>query len=277
MAVDDDEQNHYLLSSTAPDNGEETGADSLRKREFYSLKRTPRTVSAPRRTALVMFPLIALALVAAWMFLSYVLTPLPSLASKISQLIVSYRVSASSIPRAPKCDTPDDGYQCKPSISHYWGQYSPFFAVPSAISPDVPGECKITFAQVLSRHGARDPTASKTVAYNQTIAKIKSTVTTFKGKYAFLAGYDYTLGADQLTAFGEQEMVNSGIEFFDRYKKLAKQYTPFVRASSENRVVVSAQKFDQGYNQARTKATGADTAYPYPILILSEDAGENNT
>ena len=141
----------------------------------------------------------------------------------------------------------------------------------------MPKNCKITFAQILSRHGARDPTASKTVSYNLTIQKIKSTVKEFKGDYAFLANYEYTLGADQLTAFGEQEMVNSGIEFFRRYKNLAKKFTPFVRASSENRVVVSAQKFDQGYNQAKTSAIGVDTAYPYPILVISEDAGSNNT
>lgn len=192
-------------------------------------------------------------------------------------MLILLRVQASNIQRAPKCDTPDDGYQCQPGISHYWGQYSPFFAVPSEISPDLPRNCKITFAQILSRHGARDPTASKTISYNQTIQKIKSTTKTFRRDYAFLADYEYTLGADQLTAFGEQEMVNSGIEFFHRYNNLAKKFTPFVRASSENRVVVSAQKFDQGYNQAKTSATGADTAYPYPILVISENIGSNNT
>lgn len=142
----------------------------------------------------------------------------------------------------------------------------------------MPSNCKVTFAQVLSRHGARDPTASKTLAYAQLIQKIQTTVTVFKGKYAFLNNYTYTLGADQLTAFGEQEMVNSGTAFFNRYKNLAKQFPLFVRASSENRVVVSAQKFDEGYHQARIAATGTDPApYPYPILVLSESAGFNNT
>lgn len=152
--------------------------------------------------------------------------------------------------------------------------------MPSKISPDVPVTCKVTFAQVLSRHGARDPTASKTVVYAALVKKIKDTVpaSQFKGKYAFLAGYTYTLGADQLTAFGEQEMVNSGIKFFKRYRNLAKKYPIFVRASSENRVVVSAQKFDQGYHQASIDATGTDPAsYPYNILVLSENPGSNNT
>lgn len=98
----------------------------------------------------------------------------------------------------------------------------------------------------------------------------------FRGKYAFLQDYVYTLGADQLTAFGQQELVNSGTTFFNRYSSLAKQFPLFVRASSQNRVVVSAQKFDEGYHQAKV-ATGPDPSYPYPILVISETKGSNNT
>ena len=73
-------------------------------------------------------------------------------------------------------------------------------------------------------------------------------------------------------------MVNSGIEFFQRYERLARDFAPFVRASSEDRVVVSAEKFDQGYHQARIDALGADpSSYPYPIVIISEADGSNNT
>lgn len=144
----------------------------------------------------------------------------------------------------------------------------------------MPENCKVTFAQVLSRHGARDPTASKTVTYAALVKKIKDTVPAaeYKGKYSFLQGYTYTLGADQLTAFGAQEMVNSGTKFFNRYKQLAKKFPLFVRASSENRVVVSAQKFDEGYHQARVTETGSDpNVYPYSILVISEAPGSNNT
>lgn len=103
-------------------------------------------------------------------------------------------------------------------------------------------------------------------------------MTEFKGDYAFLKDYTYTLGADQLTAFGEQEMVNSGIEFFDRYKTLAKNFPLFVRASSEDRVVASAQKFNQGYHEARISFTGGDPVqYPYNILLISEADDSNNT
>jgi hypothetical protein len=150
--------------------------------------------------------------------------------------------------------------------------------VPSEISNRVPKKCSVTFAQILSRHGARDPTASKTAVYRNLTTKIKSRVKTFKGKYSFLADYNYTLGADQLTTFGQQELVNSGIKFFRRYSELAKRVTPFVRSSSEARVVESAQNWTQGFHKAflEAKGHGAD-AYPYSITVISEADGSNNT
>lgn len=160
------------------------------------------------------------------------------------------------------------------------GQYSPFFSVESATSANVPPLCEVTFAQVLSRHGARDPTASKTKQYNATIQKIHANVKNYTGQYAFLANYSYTLGADQLTLFGQQEMINSGTKFYDRYSCLADHLTPFVRSSSEARVVESAQNFTQGFHNAKVddwRAHTTDPSYPYPIVVISEAAGSNNT
>ncbi|KAL8670492.1 MAG: hypothetical protein Q9168_004974 [Polycauliona sp. 1 TL-2023] len=178
----------------------------------------------------------------------------------------------------PGCvDTPDRGYQCQPQLSHSWGQYSPFFSVPSEIPAATPPQCKITFAQVLSRHGARDPTAAKSKSYNSTILKLQSNVDTFPGKYAFLNNFKYTLGADQLTAFGEQEMINSGVAFYNRYEGLAKRGTPFIRASGEDRVVESARNFSQGFHQAKLADRTSDAGYPYAILVIPEGGGYNNT
>lgn len=72
--------------------------------------------------------------------------------------------SALSAPTAQSCDTVDLGYQCQPNVSHYWGQYSPYFAVNSDIPADIPAGCNITFVQVLSRHGARDPTGKAPIS-----------------------------------------------------------------------------------------------------------------
>lgn len=175
----------------------------------------------------------------------------------------------------------DDGYECQPEISHFWGQYSAYFTVPSDIPTDLPDQCEITFAQILSRHGARDPTASKTVKYNQTIQQIHSgvNVKSYTGKYAFLKDYEYTLGADQLTTFGQQEMINSGIKFYERYETLTKKYPPFVRSSGEDRVVESALNWTQGYHIARSQDRDSYDTSEAPIInvIISEDAGFNNT
>jgi Histidine phosphatase superfamily (branch 2) len=177
------------------------------------------------------------------------------------------------------CDGIWNGYQCQPEISNYWGQYSPYFSIPSEISTDVPTGCEVTFAQILSRHGARDPTASHTALYSETIQQIQKNVLSFAGDYAFLQDYVYTLGADQLTTFGEQQMVNSGIKFYKRYEHLTKHHSPFFRSSGQTRVVESAQNFSQGYHQARSadgNATAPD-AFPYSIILISEANGSNNT
>ncbi|KAL3418287.1 histidine acid phosphatase [Phlyctema vagabunda] len=174
------------------------------------------------------------------------------------------------------CDT-IDGYVCQPNISQLWGQYSPYFSVPSEISAETPDQCTITFAQILSRHGARDPTEKKTAAYNATILKIHASVTEYSPEYAFIKDYEYTLGADQLSLFGQQELINSGTKFFTRYQALAKDVDPFVRSSGQDRVVESAQNWTLGFHNARVAAGAIDSEYPYSITLISEEAGFNNS
>jgi hypothetical protein len=133
--------------------------------------------------------------------------------------------------------------------------------------------------RLTTTQGARDPTASKTKVYSATIKQIKSNVQSFTGPYAFLANYSYSLGADQLTTFGQQELVNSGIAFFERYEELAHSVDPFVRASSEARVVESAMNWTEGFHAARQASKGgaSNDSYPYPIVLQYEDDGINNT
>lgn len=171
------------------------------------------------------------------------------------------------------------GYECQDVISHSWGQYSPYFTVPSALPDILPPTCEVTFAQVLSRHGARFPTTSKTVEYNNTIQQLHQSVTSYKGKYAFLANYQYNLGANDLTVFGQQEMINSGMKFYNRYEALTKAQTPFFRSASEARVVESALNFTQGFHTAKLAdhAEQGVEKYPYNLVVLQEGSGENNT
>jgi len=194
-----------------------------------------------------------------------------------------YNTSGLRLPKPSTCDTIDQGYQCQTEISHSWGQYSPYFRVPSEISPTAPDKCVVTFVQLISRHGARYPTIHKSKIYAKTITRIQSTARNLTGSYAFLQKYTYDLGGDDLTDFGRQEMVKSGIQFFTTYPNMVTYPTliaptPFIRASDSQRVIESAQLFSKGYHRAKT-ASGAtnDSAYPYPILTISESESSNNT
>ncbi|GAB7353617.1 hypothetical protein MBLNU459_g4032t1 [Dothideomycetes sp. NU459] len=181
--------------------------------------------------------------------------------------------------QAPTCDSVQNGYQCQTDISHNWGQYSPYFSVPSEICADIPPTCSVSFVQILSRHGARNPTTSKTAAYAATIAQIHSNVSAsaFTGEYAFLATYNYTLGANSLTVFGQNEMVNSGIKFYRRYENLANHIVPFVRSSSEARVVESAQNWTQGFAQAKSVDWRKTPGDPVVDVVILEAPTSNNT
>ncbi|KAL4929144.1 histidine phosphatase family protein [Aspergillus undulatus] len=207
--------------------------------------------------------------------------------ASISLFYLLSSTSASASASAPKnqsqsCNSIEHGYQCFPSISHLWGQYSPYFSLEqeSAIPQAVPDSCIVTFAQVLSRHGARYPTESKSAKYADLISSIQSNISSssFSGKYAFLKEYEYTLGADDLTAFGEDQMVDSGAKFYQRYKELAREITPFIRASGSGRVVASAEKFIEGFTKAKEDdhlSSRGDTATVN--VILPETDGFNNT
>ncbi|GAB7338063.1 hypothetical protein MBLNU457_4431t1 [Dothideomycetes sp. NU457] len=217
----------------------------------------PERTYYSRKKLVVIMSVVALALLSAAAAIGYS-SPLP-FCSKVG------------------CDTVEHGYQCATNISHSWGQYSPYFSVPSEISDDIPPQCTVDFVQILSRHGARDPTSSKTTSYNNTITKINKNVKNYTGIYSFLADYEYTLGADQLTHFGQQQMINSGIKFYSRYAALAAHNTPFVRSSSEARVVESAQNWTQGFHATKLRSIHTDPAYPYPLVVISEASGSNNT
>ncbi|CAK7223374.1 hypothetical protein SBRCBS47491_005186 [Sporothrix bragantina] len=236
----------------------------------------------------------------------------------ISRIIVSSMRHGRT---APSCDTTDHGYQCYTGVAQNWGQYAPFFSVPSELEatdgkpstrrpdsspfappPDpmsddhtyLPSGCRFTFAQVLSRHGGRDPTSGKSAAYAALMARILKNVDRFEdgpnGAFAFLSDYTYRMGADELTRFGELQLEHSGAHFYRRYRSLVQRLStqskashidPFVRSADQHRVVLSAIHWVQGFQSARR----SDKAYrnkhsdseAQHIVLLPEAAGFNNT
>lgn len=179
------------------------------------------------------------------------------------------------------CNTFQKGYQCFSNVSHHWGQYAPYFAVDNqpGYSSEVPANCQITFAQVLSRHGARYPTASKGTIYSDLVAGIKQNASSLTGKYEFLRTYEYDMGTDDLTRFGERQLVDSGMKFYHRYENLTRNTVPFMRASGSSRVVASGKKFSQGFQRAKDhdKRANHDQAAPDISVIIPEGEQFNNT
>ncbi|KAJ4258705.1 hypothetical protein NW762_007789 [Fusarium torreyae] len=159
-------------------------------------------------------------------------------------------------------------------ISKLWGQYSSFFSVPSEIDSSTPDDCEVTVGIVLSRHGARYPTVAKSVAYSAMIARLQKSVTKYGKGYEWLKDYDYNLGAEDLTQLGQEQMIDSGKAFYERYIGLAENTEPFVRASGSDRVIMSSYNFTQGFYASRGES-GAD--YFDDVLVIPEAPGINNT
>ncbi|KAF2149057.1 histidine acid phosphatase [Myriangium duriaei CBS 260.36] len=176
------------------------------------------------------------------------------------------------------CDTINFGYQCQSKISHKWGTNSPYFSAPSKLSPSLPSGCTITFVNALYRHGARFPTKKHTPFYASTIAYIQRSVKPAKltGKYAFLKKYKFALGIGDLTGFGQQQMVNAGVQFYRRYSPLAKKEDVFFRSAGMERVALSAKKFGEGFH-AEKKLYSPDRSWPYPMLLIPEGPTSNST
>lgn len=191
------------------------------------------------------------------------------------------RAQGNPLYKQPSCNTVEGGYTCYPQLASEWGQYAPFFSLASEsqISPNTPTGCQITLVQALSRHGARYPTASKNKVYKALVHNIQANVTSFKGDYAFLKTYNYTFGSDVLTTYGEFEMYQSGIAFYNRYEALARDNIPFIRSSSSSRVVASSEQFIAGFQATKEKDWLSKKSQNAPAVsvILEESSTFNNT
>ncbi|KAG8529702.1 uncharacterized protein KY384_005183 [Bacidia gigantensis] len=190
------------------------------------------------------------------------------------------------------CDDVRNGYDNKTApcsgSAQLWGSYSPYFRTGSDDALKAPQGCQITFVQYLSRHGARSPATdppddpNKPYYPNQKTGHYRDFITNLQSKirnqhlqepYAFLQKYTFNLGANSLTNFGKNELVNAGKQFYDQYSQLAKDNDPFARASDMDRVIDSARKFGSGFYEAKHNSNKAD---PYPIINIREGSKFQN-
>ncbi|CAM1511151.1 Fc.00g086640.m01.CDS01 [Cosmosporella sp. VM-42] len=179
--------------------------------------------------------------------------------------------SQSQSPPDPGCEINGN---CTNTSKKLWGQYSPYFSAPSEIDASIPDGCEVTFVNVLSRHGARYPTNTKGRVYKSVIDKIHNSTTSYGTGFEFLEDYVYNLRAEDLTAFGEREMADSGIAFYERYRNLAEQSDPFIRSAGGGRVMMSAHNWVRGLYQSQGKTGDGQIR---KILRGREDTRHNNT
>ncbi|KAI2046481.1 hypothetical protein LOZ43_005853 [Ophidiomyces ophidiicola] len=178
-----------------------------------------------------------------------------------------------------QCSTVEDGYRCYQPEAMLWGQYSPYSTLKfkSPIPQDVPRGCTVNFAQMLSRHGARYPTESKTKAYAKLITKIQNTTTSYMDKFKFLQTFKYELLSAEMTEFGNTQLVHSGSKFYRRYQNLAKNHQPFVRASGSSRVIKSAERFIDGFHQFKLRDPDSVGKEPPKLGLIIPEGDFNNT
>ena len=82
-----------------------------------------------------------------------------------------------------------------------------------------------------------------------------------------------------MVPFGELQMVNSGARFYQRYKDLGRVAKPFIRASDSERVILSAHKFIEGFQESKVDDPLAEDKEDTPAVsvVIGEGRNFNNT
>ncbi|EGN94959.1 hypothetical protein SERLA73DRAFT_187231 [Serpula lacrymans var. lacrymans S7.3] len=169
----------------------------------------------------------------------------------------------------PESDVTTSSLNLPREFQQAWGSYSPYFPILRYSPP--PHECVVTQVNLLQRHGARYPTKSRAREMKSALEKLSQVEKYNDENFQFLRQYEWTLGVDNLVPFGAAQSFDAGQEHYRRYAHLlARDRLPFVRASSSDRVVVSALNWTAGFTFA-----SHHTYSPTLSVILSESS--NNT
>ncbi|KAF8887236.1 histidine phosphatase superfamily [Gymnopilus junonius] len=183
----------------------------------------------------------------------------------ILSLYLSEVIIVNSTPRNSAIQRPP----FPPVIQNSWGAYTPYFPVQPY--PLRPSHCTITQVNLIQRHGARFPTSGASARIKAALQKLQSATDFLDPKLKFLENYTYTLGENDLVAFGAAQSVDAGKEAYNRYSSLISQDNlPFVRASLSSRVVHSANNWTAGFSLA------SDEVFT-PVLSVVLDEKLNDT
>ncbi|OBZ70094.1 3-phytase B [Grifola frondosa] len=157
----------------------------------------------------------------------------------VSLAFYAWYAYATLLSRRSDLDRPITSWLDLPeNVQRTWAMYSPYFPVEPYQPPQ---NCEITEVNILQRHGARYPTSGATKSINAALAKLLSVKNFTDPRLAFLEEYTYNLGQNDLVAFGAAQSYDAGREALIRYSHLVSvDNLPFVRASSSDRVVMSA-------------------------------------
>ncbi|KAL7418618.1 hypothetical protein Q5752_007076 [Cryptotrichosporon argae] len=154
------------------------------------------------------------------------------------------------------------------------GAYAPYISQHSSYCRNVPDGFVIDQVSIVSRHGARSPTASALKSIQSSLAKLAN-VTITNETLAFAQSYSLDgFTADALTDYGRYELYLSGATHAKIYQDLA--HDIFARASGEQRVIESSQYFLQGF-LGEDFVIKNTSDLPEPQVIISETTGLNNT
>ncbi|KAJ6617632.1 phosphoglycerate mutase-like protein [Mycena sp. CBHHK59/15] len=164
-------------------------------------------------------------------------------------------------------------------VVHHFGNLAPWQSVKSLglphASASVPKGCKINQVHLVHRHGARYPTTgAPPSAFASALHGLASTTgVNVTGPLAFLATWEYKMGAELLTPFGRSQLFDLGVGFRVKYGELLKGFNdlPVFRTTSEARMVDSALHFAAGFFGVQSYQQD------YHQLIEIESLGFNST
>ncbi|CCH47054.1 Repressible acid phosphatase [Wickerhamomyces ciferrii] len=143
------------------------------------------------------------------------------------------------------------------NVLRFLSTSSPYIQNPGyGISKDTPFQCKVTQANLLSRHGERIPSEDKLEKITKHLADIKNSSEEIKGPLNFLKYYDFEgldlSKADDETAKGPYsgllDLYTHGALFREVYDDIfnEKEGVKFF-SSNGSRIVASAKSFAQGF------------------------------